>query len=98
MYSVQALLTQARENLNVTTVIYDNRAYAILHGELRNVGATPGQTARDMFDIDRPVLDWVAISRGLGVEATRVTSAEEFNQALASSFVSEGPCLIDAVI
>ena len=51
-----------------------------------------------MFDIDRPVLDWVAISRGLGVEATRVTSAEEFNQALANSFASEGPCLIDAVI
>ena len=98
MYTVQALWTQARENLNVTTVIYDNRAYAILHGELRNVGATPGQTARDMFDIDRPVLDWVAISRGLGVEATRVTSAEEFNQALANSFASEGPCLIDAVI
>jgi len=98
MYTVQALWTQARENLNITTVIYDNRSYAILHGELRNVGAKAGQKARDMFDLDRPVLDWLSIARGLGVEAVRATTAEEFNQALRRSFATPGPMLIDAVI
>ena len=98
MYTVQALWTQARESLNVTTVIYDNRSYAILHGELRNVGAKAGQKARDMFDLDRPVLDWLSIATGLGVEAVRATTAEEFNQALARSFATPGPILIDAVI
>ena len=98
MYTVQALWTQARENLNITTVIYDNRSYAILHGELRNVGAKAGQKARDMFDLDRPVLDWRSITRGLGVEAVRAATAEEFNQALRRSFATPGPMLIDAVI
>ena len=98
MYTLQALWTQARENLDVTTVIYDNRSYAILHGELRNVGAQPGQKAKDMFDLDRPTLDWLGLARGLGVEAVRATTADEFNQALGQSFARPGPTLIDAVI
>ena len=98
MYTLQALWTQARENLDVTTVIYDNRSYSILHGELRNVGAQPGQKAKDMFALDRPTLDWLGLARGLGVEAVRATTADEFNQALGQSFARPGPTLIDAVI
>ena len=68
MYTVQALWTQARESLNVTTVVFANRTYAILRGELANVGAgTPGRKAADMLDIGRPDLDWVALARGMGV-------------------------------
>jgi acetolactate synthase-1/2/3 large subunit len=98
MYTVQALWTQARENLNVTTVIFNNRSYAVLHGELRNVGAVPGPTAHDIFDLDRPYLDWVAMAAGMGVEGVRVDTAEQFNTALAAGFRNSGPMLIEAMV
>ena len=58
LYTVQALWTQAREKLAVTTVILSNRKYAILEMELAKVGANPGRTALDLFDLSSPSLDW----------------------------------------
>jgi acetolactate synthase-1/2/3 large subunit len=99
MYTVQALWTQAREQLDVTTVVFANRTYAILRHELSGVGAgTPGKKAADMLDIGRPDLDWVALARGMGVEASRATTAEEFNRQFAASMESRGPRLIEAVL
>jgi acetolactate synthase-1/2/3 large subunit len=99
MYTVQALWTQAREGLDVTTVILDNRSYAILKGELANVGAgDAGRKANDMMELDRPALDWVALARGMGVEAGRATTVEEFNRQLEAGLRSEGPYLIDLVL
>ena len=55
MYTIQALWTMARENLDITVVIWANRSYRILVGELANVGAgNPGRKALDMLDIGRP--------------------------------------------
>src|SRR5229473_3505320 len=72
MYTLQALWTQAREGLDVTTVVFANRTYAILRHELSGVRAgTPGPKAADMLDIGRPDLDWVALARGMGVPASR---------------------------
>jgi acetolactate synthase-1/2/3 large subunit len=99
MYTVQALWTQAREGLDVTTIILDNRSYAILKWELGNVGAdTGGRKANDLMELDRPPLDWVALARGMGVEAGRATTVEEFNHQLAAGLRSEGPYLIDCVL
>ncbi len=99
MYTVQSLWTQAREGLDVTTVIFANRDYAILKGELRNMGAAqPGRKALDMLEIGRPDLDWVAIARGMGVEAERAATADEFCRALARGIAAEGPYLIEAVL
>jgi acetolactate synthase-1/2/3 large subunit len=98
MYTVQALWTQAREGLDVTTVIFANRSYAILHGELLNVGAEPGPNTRAMFDLEEPALDWVKMANGMGVEAERVDTAEGFHRALEKGFNSEGPYLIEALI
>lgn len=99
MYTLQGLWTQARENLNVTTVIYANRAYAILRQELENLGVSdPGRNATDMMDLSRPNLDWVSLAKGMGVEGVRVTSAEQFNDAFAASLKRTGPFLIEAVI
>src|ERR687890_29060 len=96
MYTVQALWTQAREGLDVTTVVLDNRSYAILKGELANVGAgTTGRKADDLMELARPALDWIAIARGMGVEAGRARTMEEFNRLLATGLGSQGPCLID---
>lgn len=99
MYTLQALWTQARESLDVTTVIYVNREYKILNIEHQRVGAgTAGNKAHDMMSLDRPDLDWTALARGMGVPAKRVTTAEEFNMALQNSFSEPGPCLIEAII
>ena len=100
MYTIQALWTQAREGLDVTTVIFDNRSYAILNMELGRVGATrePGPKALDMLDISRPDLDFVALARGMGVDADRATTAEDFTTLLERALAEPGPHLIDAPI
>jgi acetolactate synthase I/II/III large subunit len=100
MYTISGLWTQARENLNVTTVVYNNSAYDILRIELARVGAgsTPGPRALDLLDLSRPTMDFVKISEGMGVPARRVTTAEEFADALRSAFAEPGPQLIDAVV
>ncbi|MCH9808041.1 MAG: acetolactate synthase large subunit [Alphaproteobacteria bacterium] len=99
MYTLQGLWTQARERLNVTTVIYANSAYAILKQELASMGVSnPGRNATDMMDLGRPDLDWVSLATGMGVEAKRVTTAEQFNDAFKASLGVKGPFLIEAAI
>jgi len=99
MYTLQALWTQARENLDVTTVIFANRSYAVLNMELNRVGAESiGPIAKTMLDLTGPDLDFVALATGLGVPATRATTAEEFNDQLAAALAVRGPRLIEAVI
>ena len=99
MYTLQSLWTQAREGLDLTTVIFANRDYAILKGELRNVGAgEPGRKARDMLEIGRPDLDWVALAGGMGVDGVRVQTAEGFARAMRAATAAEGPYLIEAVL
>jgi acetolactate synthase I/II/III large subunit len=100
MYTISGLWTQARENLDVTTVIYDNGAYDILRIELQRVGAesTPGPKARELLDLTRPAMDFVKLSEGMGVPARRVTTAEEFADALRAAFAEPGPHLIDTVV
>lgn len=98
MYTLQGLWTMARENLNVTIVIFANRSYAILRHELTNVGAAnPGRKAIDMLTLDRPVLDWVDMARGMGVEAAKAETAEELDRLLAHGVSTPGPFLIEAI-
>ena len=95
MYTIQALWTQAREKLDVTTVIFSNRKYAILRHELANVGANPGRTALDMLDLSNPNLDFVQMAGGMGVEAARAETMEQFADLLAHSLRRPGPFLIE---
>ncbi|MEV6877002.1 acetolactate synthase large subunit [Amycolatopsis sp. NPDC051128] len=99
LYTISALWTQARENLNVTTVLLNNRAYAILRLELQRVGAAAGgPKANDLLDLSRPDMDFVKIAEGMGVPATRATTAEELAEQLQRAFAEPGPHLIDAVV
>jgi acetolactate synthase-1/2/3 large subunit len=98
MYTVQGLWTQARERLDVTTIVFANRKYQILLGELANVGANPGRTALDMLDLGNPDLDWVRLSQGMGVEAARAENCEQLADLMAQSFTRKGPFLIELVI
>ena len=96
MYTIQALWTQAREGLNVVTIVFANRIYQILRGEFDGVGAgEPGQRALDMLKIDRPTLDFVSLAKGMGVPGRAVTTADEFNKALAEAIAEPGPRLIE---
>ena len=99
MYTLQALWTQAREQLDVVTIIFANRSYAILHNELKLVGAgEPGRNARRMLDLDNPAFDWVHMAKAAGVEAARATDATSFVDILRSALSRKGPFLIEAVI
>jgi acetolactate synthase-1/2/3 large subunit len=99
MYTISALWTQARENLDVTTVIFSNRSYAILGMELGRVGAgTPGDAARSLLDLSRPDLDFVALATGLGVPATRARTAPELATQLRQALADPGPHLIEAAV
>jgi acetolactate synthase-1/2/3 large subunit len=99
MYTLQALWTQAREKLDVTTVIFANRSYAILNIELARVGAgEPGPRAISMLDLHNPELDWVKLASGMGVEASRATTVEEFVAQFASAMKQRGPRLIEVVL
>ncbi|HEV3333328.1 MAG TPA: acetolactate synthase large subunit [Bryobacteraceae bacterium] len=99
MYSVQALWTLARENLDVVIVILANRRYRILDIEMRRTGAPSiGQHANDMLDLGRPDLDFVSMAHGMGVPATRATTAEEFSKQFGMAIKEQGPSLIEAVL
>ncbi|NHN85302.1 acetolactate synthase large subunit [Acetobacter musti] len=96
MYTIQSLWTQAREGLNVTTVIFANNQYAILKAEYSNMGAgTPGAQAMAMIDIDRPTIDWLAMARSMGVPAVRVEDAGALHAELLRCNTTPGPSLIE---
>lgn len=99
MYTLQALWTMARESLDITIVVFANRAYRILRGEFDNVGAgAPGQRAIDMLTLDRPALDWRALARGHGVESGQVSDLGGFARELQRGLACEGPYLIEVLL
>lgn len=99
MYTLQALWSMARENVDVTVVIMNNRSYAILNIELAKVGAgKPTEKTLSMFDLSNPDINWVELAQGLGVPATCATSAEEFHQQFGDAMNKHGPRLIEALV
>jgi acetolactate synthase I/II/III large subunit len=98
LYTIQSLWTQAREGLDVTTVLYNNRSYSVLNMELSRVGAEPGPKAKEMLDLHHPDIDFVSIANGLGVPASRAETADEFTAQLERSLSEPGPSLIEAIV
>lgn len=99
LYTLQSLWTQAREGLDVTTIILNNASYAVLNMELARVGATePGPIALSMLDLSQPTTDFCSLARGFGVPAERATDADAFTTALERALAAEGPTLVEAVL
>jgi len=99
MYTISALWSYAREQLDITTVVCNNGSYAILEHELSRVGAAgDGERAGRLLDLGAPDLDFVALATGMGVPATRATTAEELADQLRQALAEPGPHLIDAVL
>lgn len=98
-YTAQALWTLAREKLDVTVVVFANRAYRILDMELaRTHAGAAGNRARSLLSLGNPTLDWASIAAGFGMRSSRCETAESFDSAFASSMATMGPSLIEAVI
>jgi acetolactate synthase I/II/III large subunit len=99
MYTIQSLWTMAREELDVTAVIFNNRSYAILNIELERVGANrPGPAAKEQLDLHGPDLDFVSVARGLGVPAVRVDTGQDLVAQLERAIAEPGPHLIETVV
>ena len=98
-YTLQSLWTMAREGLDVTVVLLNNRSYAVLNMELNRVGAEPpGPRAKSMFDLTHPSLDFVALAKGFGVPGVRTTTTQEFATELARAIAEPGPQLVEAMV
>jgi acetolactate synthase I/II/III large subunit len=99
MYTLQSLWTQAREQLNIKTIICNNRGYRILGIELMRTGVKEfGKQAQSLMNLTDPALDWVRLAQGMGVPAVRVETAEELTRELERALSEAGPRLIDAVL
>jgi acetolactate synthase-1/2/3 large subunit len=99
MYTIQSLWTQAREGLNVTTIIFANNSYQILKTEYANMGfGTPGPRALSMIDIDKPKIDWVAMGKSMGVPSVSVDNAGDFFRSMVRSSQEPGPMLIEVCL
>jgi len=99
MYTVQALWTQACEELNVTTLICSNRSYRILQVELRHAGVTSyGPNTQALTELTKPPIDWVKIAQGFGVPGVTVNTAEDLARELSNAFTEPGPHLIEMLL
>ena len=97
MYTFQALWTQAREKMNVITVIFSNRSYNILSVEYRRLGVNEiGDKAGSMFDLSGPDIDWAGLGRSMGVPSSRAGDCASFASALKQALEADGPYLIEA--
>ena len=99
LYTLQSWWTMARERLDITTLVFDNRSYAVLNMELERVGATAGgERAKAMLDLSDPDLDFVALAAGMGITSSRATTCEELAEQLAAALATPGPAVIDCVL
>jgi acetolactate synthase-1/2/3 large subunit len=99
MYTLQALWTNARESLDITTVICNNRSYRILQVELSRAGITePGRKARSLTMLDNPEINWVDMARGMGVPGVRVNTADDLVRELERALPERGPNLIEMMM
>ena len=99
MYTIQALWTQAREGLNITTVIFNNRSYACLLGELAKVGVrNPGTKALDMLALSRPDINFSGLAKSMGVPSAQVSTMDEFNREVTRGLATPGPYLVEVLL
>ncbi|MCX5809440.1 MAG: acetolactate synthase large subunit [Proteobacteria bacterium] len=96
LYTLQGLWTEARESLNVTTLMCSNRSYNILKMELVRAGIkSPGKSMQSLIELDNPTIDWVKIAEGFGVPAVSVNMVEELAREIGKALAEPGPHLIE---
>ncbi|RKR86613.1 acetolactate synthase-1/2/3 large subunit [Micromonospora pisi] len=99
VYTLSALWTQARERLNITNVILNNRSYAILRQDWQRLGAGASDPHTNaLLDLANPDIDFVGLARAFGVPGSRASTAEELAEQFNQAIAEPGPHLIEALI
>jgi acetolactate synthase I/II/III large subunit len=99
MYTQQSFWTQAREQLNVTTLLCNNHSYRILQVELARAGVTePGRKAKSLTDLSNPDIDWTRLARAMGIPGVRVEEAESLCRELERALATPGPSIIELML
>ena len=89
----------ARENLDIVVIIMKNNSYGILNIELDRVGVkNPGEKALSLLDLSNPIIDWLALAKGMGVRAHAASTTDEISNYLQEALNSKGPCLIEILL
>lgn len=100
LYSPQALWTAAHQNLPVTFIVMNNREYNVLKNFMK--GQSDYVSARSnrfiAMDIEKPVIDYLALARSMGVRASRIEKATDIASAVEAAIASGTPNLIEIVI
>jgi benzoylformate decarboxylase len=96
MYSIQALWSAAHYKAPLTFLIANNGGYRIIKQRLKSFHGNEKFIGMDFQD---PAIDMGALARSMGVPATRVATAAEFDAALAEALKkTDGPCVIEAMV
>lgn len=98
LYTIQSLWTMAREQLDITVVIINNRKYKIIEVEAQRADLVPGDATKSLLDLDRPEINFAEIASGFGLPSARAETADEAVSLLEAANASDGPFLIDAVL
>ena len=99
MYTLQSFWTQAREQLNVTTILCNNRSYRILGIEMARAGVQKlGPQAERLIGLTQPAIDWVSLAKGMGVPGASVETAEGLARELEYALRNPGPRMIEAIL
>ena len=91
-YGIQGLWTAVEHNLPITFVIVNNGGY----GAMKSFSQLFNSKRSPSFDIGH--VDFIALAKGFGMEATRVNRAEELVPVLEAAHRSSGPILIDVIV
>ena len=99
MYTIQALWTMARENLDITAVIFANRDYSILQMEYARMGFDPSNpNIQPLMSLENPSIQFAELGTSMGVPSARCESADEFHVAFQKAVNHAGPNLIEVVL
>ena len=99
LFSMQSLWTAAHYKIPVTFIIVNNRSYRILKQRTRALGGHASRTGEFLaMDLDQPVIDFLALARGFGVAAVRVTNVDGLRAAFADQRSMFEPRLIEVVV
>ena len=95
MYSIQSLWTAAHHGLPITFVLLNNGGYRIIKQRLESFHGTNHFVGMDFQD---PPVDFIAVARGLGLEAVRVSDPADLGKSLSSAIGRRAPTLIEVMI
>ena len=101
MYTIQALWSAARHNVDAKFVICNNRSYKLLQVNIQAYWQERNMPQRDYplsFDLSKPDLRFDEMARSMGVESVRVEKPEEIASAIKKALAHKGPFLIDVVL